>query len=126
MSTFQVRWTASPCNTHRLGLGTCSLAAAGVPRVSLVPIAQTHLSSLALLLPVLYTGDCDAELEALKLRCMQLLQPYIAGYIWQHGPLSLQSSLQQQPPWASANSKGTGAVPELCWVLQKHQCFLHA
>lgn len=52
-------------------------------------------------------GDCAAQLEALKLRCMQLLQPFIEGYIWQHGPLSLQSSLQQQPPWASANSKGT-------------------
>jgi hypothetical protein len=30
---------------------------------------------------------------------MQLVQPYVEGYIWQHEPLSLHSSLQQQPPW---------------------------
>lgn len=39
------------------------------------------------------------QLHALKLRCEQLLQPLVASYIWQHEPLRLQSSLQQQPLW---------------------------
>ena len=48
-------------------------------------------------------GDCSSsQLDAVKLRCMQLLQPYVEGYMWQHGTLTLQSSLQQQPPWAAA------------------------
>jgi hypothetical protein len=52
-------------------------------------------------------GDCSpSQLDAVKLRCMQLLQPFVEGYMWQHGPLILQTSLQQQPPWAAA-TKGT-------------------
>jgi hypothetical protein len=46
------------------------------------------------------TGDDVAQqLDALRLRCMQLLQPHVEAYIWQHEPMQLLSSTQQQPPW---------------------------
>lgn len=34
---------------------------------------------------------------------MELLQPHVESYVWQHEPLGLQCSLQQQPPWVLKN-----------------------
>lgn len=49
--------------------------------------------------PVNAGEDATQQLDAIRLRCMQLLQPHVEAYIWQHEPLNLQSSVHQQPPW---------------------------
>lgn len=46
-----------------------------------------------------------SELDAMRLRCTQLLQPHVEQYIWQHEPLKLHSSMQQQPPWWTAGGQ---------------------
>lgn len=48
---------------------------------------------------LLRAGGAEAQLEALRVRCMQLVWPYLEGYIWQHDAFTIQSSLQQLPPW---------------------------
>lgn len=64
--------------------------------------------------------DATQQLDALRLRCMQLLQPHVEAYIWQHEPLNLQSSVQQQPPWTLRHrgEAGSSSCNPLCGSIQ--------
>eukprot|EP00877_Chromochloris_zofingiensis_P008855 jgi/Chrzof1/4222/Cz14g03190.t1 len=64
----------------------------------------------------------DADLRALAARCMQLLLPYLDGYIWQRDRFTLHASTSAPPPWMKPKSKGGSSAslapePPCLWGL---------
>lgn len=58
---------------------------------------------------LLLTCPAEAELLALRSRCMQLAAPLLRGYIWQKEPFRLTPSTSAPQPWASSSSSRRAA-----------------
>jgi hypothetical protein len=71
-------------------------------------------------MPPASVGTCNrhsriehADLQELRISCLQLILPYVEGHVWQKDQLEFKLSDEDTPPWEGNSAGGIAACKSL-------------